>query len=527
MRRRRRQESGYALLLILLMGAILAITLYTEIPRVAFESQRQKEQMLIDRGEQYKRAIQLFYRKNNRYPTKIEDLENTNNIRFLRHRYKDPMTGKDEWRPIHVTNGVLTDSKVQQQKNQDTKNKDGYKYNETSLGAVAGLGQTLSNAPGASTVNPGLRRRGSDNVTVGPPGATGNPGADPNAPGAVAGVAGVPGQTPLPGQPGYTGQPLPGQPGYTGQPLPGQPGYPGQPVNGQPLPGQPGYTGQPVQGQTGLRGGVATQPGMPPGSLPGQIVPGGRGAVPGMPGSTPPGGSTTTAGNSGSSFGGGSSLGGGGSSLGGFSSSGNSGPQQPVGVPGGLIGGNIGAGGVVPPNGVYPPGTPVNSQTGGVAPVYGVSPGSNGVPPSYPQPGAAINPQAQSAAAQMIGQILTQPRPGGMPLTNTQGAAAMGSGIAGFASTLDQDSIMVYNDQTNYSLWEFIFDPAKQKQVMNVGGGTPGTPASQIGSQIGTPATQVGQPAGTSPFGQPAGASPFGGTFGQPAQQTPQGGRQQ
>ncbi len=31
-----------------------------EIPRVAFETQRQKEQLLVERGEQYKRAIKLF-----------------------------------------------------------------------------------------------------------------------------------------------------------------------------------------------------------------------------------------------------------------------------------------------------------------------------------------------------------------------------------------------------------------------------------------------------------------------------------
>ena len=37
----------------------------------------------------------------------------------------------------------------------------------------------------------------------------------------------------------------------------------------------------------------------------------------------------------------------------------------------------------------------------------------------------------------------------------------VGGGIAGFASTAEADSIMIYNDHQNYSEWEFIFDPAK------------------------------------------------------------------
>ena len=66
--RKRKEESGFALLLIFLMAALIAISLYSQLPRVAFESQRAKEQLLIERGEQYKRAIQLFVKKNSRYP---------------------------------------------------------------------------------------------------------------------------------------------------------------------------------------------------------------------------------------------------------------------------------------------------------------------------------------------------------------------------------------------------------------------------------------------------------------------------
>src|SRR5208282_935037 len=52
---------------------------------------RDREEELMHRGNGYMRAIQHFYKKLGRYPTKIEDLENTNNIRFLRKRYTDPM----------------------------------------------------------------------------------------------------------------------------------------------------------------------------------------------------------------------------------------------------------------------------------------------------------------------------------------------------------------------------------------------------------------------------------------------------
>src|SRR6185312_1061712 len=123
MKRKRKSESGYALLLIFAMAAIVAITLYTEIPRVAFEAQRDKEQLLIDRGNEYQRAVTLFVHKFNRFPGSMEELENTNSQRFLRRRFVDPMTGKKEWRLIHAgPGGTLTDSvdsKAPDQKDQN------------------------------------------------------------------------------------------------------------------------------------------------------------------------------------------------------------------------------------------------------------------------------------------------------------------------------------------------------------------------------------------------------------------------
>src|SRR6266545_697998 len=106
-----RSERGFALLLVFLMAAMIAITLYMEIPRVAFETQRNKELLTVERGEQYARAVKVFFRKFSRYPSTMEELENTNNIRFLRHKYVDPLTGKADWKVLHVgPGGMLTDS---------------------------------------------------------------------------------------------------------------------------------------------------------------------------------------------------------------------------------------------------------------------------------------------------------------------------------------------------------------------------------------------------------------------------------
>jgi len=90
-----RPEQGYILLTLILAVTLLAIVAAVVVPELAFQMKRDREEELIHRGVQYSRAIKHFYKKFNRYPARLEELENTQNFRFLRKRYKDPLTGKD------------------------------------------------------------------------------------------------------------------------------------------------------------------------------------------------------------------------------------------------------------------------------------------------------------------------------------------------------------------------------------------------------------------------------------------------
>ncbi len=79
------------LITLMLMVALAALALLAVLPDMAQQIRRDQEEEMCHRGTQYMRAIQHFYKKFGRYPTRLEDLESTNNLRFLRKRYKDPL----------------------------------------------------------------------------------------------------------------------------------------------------------------------------------------------------------------------------------------------------------------------------------------------------------------------------------------------------------------------------------------------------------------------------------------------------
>src|SRR6202022_575589 len=103
----RRSARGYILLLLMLFVALLAIAAGALAPSITFQVRRDREEEMIHRGVQYSRAIRRYVKKFGRYPPRLEELENTNTLRFLRKRYKDPITGQD-FKLLHVGEVQLT-----------------------------------------------------------------------------------------------------------------------------------------------------------------------------------------------------------------------------------------------------------------------------------------------------------------------------------------------------------------------------------------------------------------------------------
>ena len=356
------QERGFALLLVFALAASVAILIYLEIPRVAFERQRDKEALLIDRGEQYSRAIELYARKNGRYPQTLDDLEHAQTIRFLRRRYPDPMTGKDEWRLVHINAaGQYTDSKVH--------NAGALNQQDSGPSVLAsriqGVGQSASIVSQDSQVSAALQKRASDRISPGTPGSgAGSGSGDPSQ----AGVAG-------------------------GNPDPNQ---------------QPDSSATPGQTPAQLPGGPATNQQNTGGAQPGA----------------------------------------------------NPNPQNP-------------------------------NSSGGLAgtPTFGsILPNANTNPSTQPDAsGGASNlsgtmqqPQAMQAIQSMLGANRNAPSLGvGQPGT----PSALGAGLVGVATTVEMEGIRRYKEHSNYSEWEFIYDPLEaQKKAQGAaaqpGAGTPQSPGS-------------------------------------------------
>lgn len=172
---RSNQERGYALLAVMFLGLLLALAAATASLSSLTEGRRQREDEMIWRGNQYVRAIQLYYRKNGRFPKDLEDLTKIDpgQPRFLRKVYKDPMNKEDgSWRLIYMgPGGQLFGSVMHSTLTGFTA--------QTAQGAQGGA-QSLTNAPQGATAAPGA-------VNSGPAGQNPAPSAPANPESGTAG----------------------------------------------------------------------------------------------------------------------------------------------------------------------------------------------------------------------------------------------------------------------------------------------------------------------------------------------------
>src|ERR1700686_5770851 len=111
-------QRGYMLITLTLALALITIALLTVLPEIGQQIRRDREEEMRNRGTAYMRAIQHFYKKFGRYPSRLEELENTNNLRFIRKRYKDPIsrdpeTGQErDFKLLHMTDINLASGPV-------------------------------------------------------------------------------------------------------------------------------------------------------------------------------------------------------------------------------------------------------------------------------------------------------------------------------------------------------------------------------------------------------------------------------
>jgi len=181
----RRAEKGFALIFVLFLVALLIVGGSVVFVNRLTEGKRQKEAETIWRGQQYARAIGLYYRKFGRFPTNVDDLvKEQNGVRFLREPYKNLMNKEDgSWRFIYVTPtgqliGSVRYTSLQQMAFLDKQRQLGIAMGAPAAGGPAGV-------PGAAT----------DNSTGQPPPQP--PGQSSTQPGVLGGSGIAPGNLPV------------------------------------------------------------------------------------------------------------------------------------------------------------------------------------------------------------------------------------------------------------------------------------------------------------------------------------------
>src|SRR6266481_3000367 len=176
------RQRGYMLITLMLALALIAIGLLTVLPEIGQQIRRDREEEMRHRGTAYMRAIQHFYKKFGRYPMRIEELENTNNLRFIRKRYKDPInrdpaTGQEkDFKLLHQTDITLNNGPVLGQvPGQSMPGQGGLPGQGGFGGGQGGLGGLQGGLGGLGTQPGGLQQTRNPDAQTAASGDAGNP----------------------------------------------------------------------------------------------------------------------------------------------------------------------------------------------------------------------------------------------------------------------------------------------------------------------------------------------------------------
>lgn len=112
----RRQCTGFAYVGVLFAVAFMGISLAATGTLWQLERQRERERELLFIGNQFRLAIENYYRHTagpvKGYPRRLEDLlrdtRYPNTVRHLRRLYRDPMTGEPQWGLIRAADGGIS-----------------------------------------------------------------------------------------------------------------------------------------------------------------------------------------------------------------------------------------------------------------------------------------------------------------------------------------------------------------------------------------------------------------------------------
>jgi type II secretory pathway pseudopilin PulG len=181
-RKLKNSQRGYMLITLMLALAVITIALLTVLPEISQQIRRDREEEMRHRGTAYMRAIQHFYKKFGRYPMRVEELENTNNLRFIRKRYKDPInrdaaTGQEkDFKLLHQTDITLNNGPLVGQIPGQSVPGQGGLQGQTGLGgAQGGLGGLQGGLGGLGAQAGGLQQPGNSAPQTPASGDSGNP----------------------------------------------------------------------------------------------------------------------------------------------------------------------------------------------------------------------------------------------------------------------------------------------------------------------------------------------------------------